>query len=200
MRQFIFFGRTINFASCASSRTQHVNRRVHERRAGHGASLLMVAVAASVIADLLWYLAGKTFGYRVLAGLCRTSINPETCVTDQDRSSAALSLVLTAQRYELPIDASELLTTFHRAGDWLEPVPELGALFLETRGSLAASFDFLSRIPGAEERLFPGYGRFESSVDERVRSERRTLRGPLEREKMRELETERREGERNPLA
>lgn len=122
--------------------------------------------------------------------------NPETCVTDQDRSSAALSLVRTAQRYELPIDASELLTTFHRAGDWLAPVPELAALFLETRGSLASSFDFLSRIPGAEDRLFPGYARFESSLDERVRTERQILRGPLEREKMRELETERREGER----
>jgi len=122
--------------------------------------------------------------------------HPETCLTNHDRSRAALSLVLTAQRYEVPIDASELLTTFHQAGDWLEPVPELWEMFRETRGSLAASFDFLSRLPGVEERLFPGYGRFESSLDERVRSERQTLRGPLEREKMRELETERREGER----
>lgn len=122
--------------------------------------------------------------------------NPETCLTDHDRSRAALSLVHIAQRYELPVDSSELLTTFHRAGDWLEPVPELGELFLETRGSLAASFDFLSRIPGAEDRLFPGYGRFESSLDERVRTERQTLRGPLEREKMRELEAEVREGQR----
>lgn len=122
--------------------------------------------------------------------------NPETCLTPHDRSRAALSLVHVAQRYELPIDASELLTTFHRAGDWLEPVPELAALFHEPRGSLAASFDFLSRIPGVEDRLFPGYGKFESSLDQRVRTERRMLRGPFEREKMRELETERREGER----
>lgn len=122
--------------------------------------------------------------------------NPETCVTNQDRSRAALSLVITAQRYDLPIDPSELLTTFHRAGDWLEPVPELAALFMETHGSLAGAFDFLSQLPGAEDRLFPGYGRFESSLDERVRTERQLLRGPLEREKMRELETERLEGER----
>ncbi len=122
--------------------------------------------------------------------------NPETCLTDHDRSRAALSLVLTAQRYGVPVDASELLTTFHRAGDWLEPVPELWEMFKDTRGSLASSFDFLSRIPGAEDRLFPGYGRFESSLDERVRTERQSLRGSLEREKMRELETERREGER----
>jgi len=120
--------------------------------------------------------------------------NPETCVTDADRSRAALSLLLVSQRYGLPIDPCELLTTFDRAGDWLEPVPELSALFLEERGSLAASFDFLSRIPGAEDRLFPGYGKFESSLDERVRTERQTLRGPLEREKMRVLEGDRREG------
>ncbi|HRQ88815.1 MAG TPA: hypothetical protein PLA50_08460 [Bacteroidia bacterium] len=122
--------------------------------------------------------------------------NPETCVTDGDRSSAALSLLLMAQRYELQVDASELLTTFHRAGDWLEPVPELGALFLEPRGSLAATLDFLSRIPGAQERLFPGYERFEASLDERVRTERQILRGPLVREKMRALEADLREGTR----
>lgn len=121
---------------------------------------------------------------------------PETCVTDEDRSRAALSLLLMGQRYELPIDPSELQTTFLDAGDWLEPVPELAALFMEPRGSLAATFDFLSRIPGAEERLFPGYGKFESSLDERVRTEKQVLRGPLEREKMRALEADRKEGQR----
>ncbi len=120
--------------------------------------------------------------------------NPETCVTNSDRSRAALSLLLMAQRYGLPVDSCELLTTFRHAGDWLEPVVELGALFLESRGSLAGTFDFLSRIPGAEDRLFPGYGKFESSLDGRVRTERQTLRGPLEREKMRALEDDRREG------
>ncbi|MBL9151874.1 MAG: hypothetical protein JNK37_05300 [Verrucomicrobiales bacterium] len=121
---------------------------------------------------------------------------PETCVTDGDHSRAALRLLLMAQRYELPVDPSELQTTFQHAGDWLVPVPELAALFLEPRGSLATTFDFLSRIPGAEDRLFPGYGQFESSLDERVMTEQLTLRGPLEREKMRALEADRREGQR----
>ncbi|MCB1079193.1 MAG: hypothetical protein KDM64_15340, partial [Verrucomicrobiae bacterium] len=119
---------------------------------------------------------------------------PETCVTDGDHSRAALRLLLMAQRYELPVDPSELQTTFRNAGDWLEPVPEVAELFLETRGSLATTFDFLSRLPGAEDRLFPGYARFESSLDERVMTEQLTLRGPLEREKMRALEADRREG------
>ncbi len=50
----------------------------------HGAMMLAAAAVASVIADLLWYLGGRAFGYRVLAGLCRLSINPETCVTQTE--------------------------------------------------------------------------------------------------------------------
>ncbi|MEO7009045.1 MAG: VTT domain-containing protein [Caldimonas sp.] len=42
--------------------------------------LLGLAVLASVMADSLWYAAGRVFGHRVLAGLCKVSINPSTCV------------------------------------------------------------------------------------------------------------------------
>lgn len=110
------------------------------------------------------------------------------CQTDHERSRAALSLLLAAQRYDLPIDATELQATFRNAGDWLVRVPELAELFYETRGSLAKSFAFLSQIDGAEERLFPGYARFESSFDERVNTERRFLRSALERHKTEALE------------
>jgi hypothetical protein len=120
----------------------------------------------------------------------------EAGATDVDRSHAALTLLHMAQRYELRIDPSELLGTFRNAGDWLLPVPALGGLFRETRGSLADTFEFLSQIPGAEDRLFPGYGKFETSIDERVRKQQTTLRGPLEREKMRWLEGQWREGVR----
>lgn len=44
-------------------------------------ALLAAAVVASLAADLLWYAAGRMFGYRVLAGLCRLSINPTSCVS-----------------------------------------------------------------------------------------------------------------------
>lgn len=47
----------------------------------HGMQLLAAAVLASVLADWVWYLAGRSFGYRVLAGLCRLSINPGSCVS-----------------------------------------------------------------------------------------------------------------------
>jgi len=46
--------------------------------------LLAAATVASVVADGLWYLAGKRFGYRVLAGLCRLSINPTSCVSQTE--------------------------------------------------------------------------------------------------------------------
>lgn len=50
----------------------------------HFAQLLTVAVLASVIADFVWYLTGRAFGYRVLSGLCKLSINPASCVSQTE--------------------------------------------------------------------------------------------------------------------
>jgi membrane protein DedA with SNARE-associated domain/rhodanese-related sulfurtransferase len=52
--------------------------------AGQLGKLLAAAIVASVIADWVWYQAGRTFGYRVLAGLCRLSINPGSCVSQTE--------------------------------------------------------------------------------------------------------------------
>jgi len=51
---------------------------------GQLANMLAAAILASVIADWMWYLAGRAFGYRVLAGLCRLSINPGSCVSQTE--------------------------------------------------------------------------------------------------------------------
>jgi hypothetical protein len=112
----------------------------------------------------------------------------ETYATPQDRSSAAMSLLIAAQRYGVGIDPAELEGVYRNAGDWLLRVPELSGLFYETRGSLADSLEFLSQIDGAMERLFPGYNKFESSLDERVLEERVSLRGAWLREKLRAFE------------
>ncbi len=48
---------------------------------GQAGQLLAVSVLASMIADWAWYLAGRAFGYRVLSGLCRLSLNPGSCVS-----------------------------------------------------------------------------------------------------------------------
>ena len=44
------------------------------------AMLLAAAVLASLISDLLWFFAGRRYGYRVLRMLCRVSLSPDTCV------------------------------------------------------------------------------------------------------------------------
>lgn len=114
--------------------------------------------------------------------------------TRAEHSRAALSLLLASQRYGVPIDPAELQSTFRDPGDWMEPVPELSALFYERRGSLANSLEFLAQFDGALERLFPGYSRFETSLDVRVAQEKKWLRGALERHKQQWLETAVREG------
>lgn len=111
-----------------------------------------------------------------------------------ERSSAALQLLLCSQRYGVTINPSELEGTFDGAGDWLEPVPELAALFYEPRGSLAATFEFLSQVEGAEERLFPGHDRFASSIEARVLFERNWCRGTLSRRKLEALQRQVEEG------
>jgi hypothetical protein len=117
------------------------------------------------------------------------------CQTSRDKCRAALSLLLASQRYEVSIDPSELQTTFRKAGDWLVLVPELSELFYETRGSLVDSFVFLSQLDGAVERLFPGYAKFEVSLDGRVMVERMSLRGALERRKLQALDRYVRKGQ-----
>jgi membrane protein DedA with SNARE-associated domain/rhodanese-related sulfurtransferase len=46
--------------------------------------LAVVATSASLIADWAWYIAGRFYGYRVLAVLCKLSINPESCVSQTE--------------------------------------------------------------------------------------------------------------------
>jgi membrane protein DedA with SNARE-associated domain/rhodanese-related sulfurtransferase len=44
------------------------------------AALLATAVAACLVADIAWYLAGRRFGRSVLRALCRISLTPDGCV------------------------------------------------------------------------------------------------------------------------
>jgi membrane protein DedA with SNARE-associated domain len=43
-------------------------------------SLIAVTVAASLIGDSLWYMAGRRYGNRILRTLCRIAIEPDSCV------------------------------------------------------------------------------------------------------------------------
>jgi membrane protein DedA with SNARE-associated domain/rhodanese-related sulfurtransferase len=45
-----------------------------------GGGVFALSVAASVIADVVWFIAGRRYGYPVLRLLCRVSLSPDTCV------------------------------------------------------------------------------------------------------------------------
>lgn len=42
--------------------------------------VLLVAVGASLIADTVWFLLGRSQGQRILKALCRISLSPDSCV------------------------------------------------------------------------------------------------------------------------
>lgn len=48
--------------------------------------LILCAVTAALIGDTILYLGGRFTGWWLLAGLCRISINPETCIFGSARS------------------------------------------------------------------------------------------------------------------
>ena len=43
-------------------------------------AIIAVALAASLLGDLIWYVIGRIYGLRVLQLLCRVSISPDSCV------------------------------------------------------------------------------------------------------------------------
>ena len=46
--------------------------------------LVAVGVAAALVADTGWYLAGRKFGIRILGILCRVSLSPDSCVRQSE--------------------------------------------------------------------------------------------------------------------
>ncbi len=59
--------------------------------AAHGgglnlATVILCAGSASLLGDTLMYFGGRTTGWWLLAGLCRISFNPETCIFGSARS------------------------------------------------------------------------------------------------------------------
>ncbi len=90
------------------------------------AQALAAAVVASVAADALWFFAGRMFGYRVLSGLCRLSINPSSCVSQTEARFV---------RWGLP---SLVVAKFIPGFSTVAP-PIAGALRMSLAGFLVAS-------------------------------------------------------------
>ncbi|MDB5823579.1 MAG: sulfurtransferase [Herminiimonas sp.] len=47
-------------------------------------TLLITAVCAALLADIAWYMAGRRYGRRVMATLCRISLSPDSCVSQTE--------------------------------------------------------------------------------------------------------------------
>jgi len=47
--------------------------------------VIAVAVAASLLADLAWFFAGRRWGRPVLRAMCRVSLSPDSCVRQTER-------------------------------------------------------------------------------------------------------------------
>ena len=46
--------------------------------------LLVAAVIASLIADYVWFILGRIYGFRILRVLCRISLSPDSCVRETE--------------------------------------------------------------------------------------------------------------------
>lgn len=46
----------------------------------HAGELLFVSVCGALIADIGWYVAGKKYGVKIMAQICRISLSPDSCV------------------------------------------------------------------------------------------------------------------------
>lgn len=47
-------------------------------------SLVIAAVLANVLGDAIWFIAGRSYGHRVLRLLCRVSLSPDVCVRQSE--------------------------------------------------------------------------------------------------------------------
>lgn len=93
---------------------------------GQGAQVLLAAALASLLADWLWYAVGRAFGYRVLTGLCRLSLNPASCVSQTESRFVRWGL------------ASLVVAKFIPGFSTVAP-PIAGALRMSLPGFLAAA-------------------------------------------------------------
>jgi membrane protein DedA with SNARE-associated domain len=46
--------------------------------------VLTTALVASLLADWIWFLLGRRYGYRILRTLCRISLSPDSCVRETE--------------------------------------------------------------------------------------------------------------------
>ena len=123
--------------------------------------VLVVATFAAILADLLWYVAGKRFGAALLRQMCRLSLSPDSCVGLTRRVYArwgAPSLIVSKFVPGFAAVATTLAgetgTRLHRflffdtigAALWAGAAVALGAVFHDAVGALLLELESLGHF------------------------------------------------------
>ena len=130
--------------------------------ASSGASVLQLlglAFVGALLADTLWFLLGRRFGYRALGFLCRVSLSPDSCVRQTEtffERWGLASLIFAKFIPGFSIIAPPLAGSLPRASYWRFLLfDSIGAL-IWAGASLSAGIlfrDAIDRLLGALARL-----------------------------------------------
>lgn len=123
-------------------------------------ALLALAVVAALIADVLWFYAGRRYGRKVMATLCRVSLSPDSCVRQTEgvylrwgpksllvaKFIPGFASVASAMAGALGTDVRRFMWyDMLGAAVWVGSALLLGSLFSSTIGELLATLDALGR-------------------------------------------------------
>lgn len=121
------------------------------------------AIAACLLADLVWYASGRRFGSRVLRAMCRLSLEPDSCVSDTEHLFArfgtrvlmiakfipGLGAVATAMSGVVSARLSSfLLYDFIGATLWAGSAVALGSIFHDAVDDVFSELAALGRVGG----------------------------------------------------
>jgi membrane protein DedA with SNARE-associated domain/rhodanese-related sulfurtransferase len=116
---------------------------VATRHPGWAMRVLLLSVAASVVANLVWYAAGRRYGIRVMRLICRISVSPDSCVS-------------TAQgRFDRWGDAALLLCKF---------IPGLAVMAPSLAGAMSMAWSPFLALSLASSLLWVGVSMLLGSV------------------------------------
>jgi membrane protein DedA with SNARE-associated domain len=127
------------------------------------AEIAAAAIAACLLADLVWYASGRRFGSRVLRAMCRLSLEPDSCVSDTEHLFArfgtrvlmmakfipGLGAVTTAMSGVVSARLSSfLLYDFIGATLWAGSAVALGSIFHDAIDDVFSELAALGRVGG----------------------------------------------------
>src|SRR6202165_2167240 len=109
--------------------------------------LVAVGIAAAMVADTGWYLAGRKFGIRILGILCRVSLSPDSCVRQTESIFQRFGVTSMVFAKFVPGFASvaTALAVAMAAGLWVGVGVSLGYIFRDAINDVMATLSSLGQ-------------------------------------------------------